>query len=107
MLYFQLSEKFRPIPSRHYFNFEILVIVLKQFSDSSCPSSYKYAYLDGDYCCRTNKEKIGSGKEDDLCDGSEIGIDSRCCENNDYAKCEYERCINHKDAITTDQGNFN
>ena len=74
------------------------------FSDSSCPSNYKYAYLSGDYCCRTNKEKIGSG---DLCDGSEIGIYSRCCENNYFVKCGYKKCTNHKDAITNDQGNFN
>ena len=42
-----------------------------------------------------------------LCDGSEIGIGSRCCKNDDYANCEYEKCTNHKDAIKTDQGNFN
>ena len=77
------------------------------FSDSSCPSSHKYAYLNGEYCCRTNKEKIGSenGTDGDLCDGSEIDIDSRCCENNDYVKCADEKCINHKDATKNDQGN--
>ena len=74
-------------------------------SVSSCPSSHKYAYLDGKYCCRTNKEKTGRRKLKDLCDESEIGIDSRCCENNDYAKCVYEKCINHQDAITNEQGN--
>ena len=77
------------------------------FSDSSCPSSHKYAYFDGEYCCRTNKEKKAIAVEGDLCDGSEIGIDSRCCEDNDYAKCGYEKCINHKDAIKNDQGNVN
>lgn len=64
----------------------------------SCPLSHKYAYLDGKYCCRTNKEKNRSGRDGHLCDGSVIGIDSRCCENNDYAKCGYQTCSNHKDA---------
>ena len=71
-----------------------------------CPSSHQYAYLNGKYCCRTNKEKIGSGKDGDLCDGSEIGIDSRCCEDNAYVRCEYEKCSNHSDAITNTQGNL-
>ena len=72
----------------------------------TCPSSHQYAYLDGKFCCRTNKEKKGSGVDGDLCDGSEISIDSRCCENNDYTKCVYEKCINHPDAITNEQGNI-
>ena len=65
----------------------------------TCPSSHKYAYLDGEYCCRTNKEKIGNFLDGDLCDGSVIGIDSRCCENDDWAQCEYEKCTNHEDPI--------
>ena len=77
------------------------------FSDFSCPSSHKYAYLDGKYCCRTNKEKNDSRLDGDLCDGSEIGIDSRCCENDDHVDCEYAKCINHKDAIKNDQGYSN
>ena len=71
----------------------------------SCPSSHKYAYFGGEYCCETNKEKIAFGINGDLCDGSEIGIESRCCENV-FLKCGYGKCINHKDAITNDQGNF-
>ena len=72
----------------------------------SCPSSHKYAYADGNYCCRTNKEKVDS-QAGDCCDGSEISIDSCCCENDYHAKCGYEKCINHKDAIKNDQGNVN
>ena len=63
----------------------------------SCPSSHKYAYLDGKYCCRTNREKT-SENDGELCDGSEIGIDSACCEDNDYAKCEFDGCTNFEDA---------
>ena len=86
---------------------EIVQKVLKQwcFLDPSSPSSHKCAYLDGEYCCRTNQERIVYDIDGDLCDGSVIGIDSRCCENNDFAKCEYETCFNHKDAINDDQGN--
>ena len=75
------------------------------FSES-CPSSHKYAYRNGEYCCRTNKEKNDSADgRGDLCDGSEIGIDSRCCENDDFAGCENGKCVNHKDAIANNQGN--
>ena len=77
-------------------------LALNFFSVGSCPSSHKYAYQDGKYCCRTNKEKISS--EGDSCDGSEIGIDSSCCANDEYQQCENERCINHKDA-SNGQGN--
>ena len=77
------------------------------FLDPSCPSSHKYAYRDGEYCCRTNKEKNDphTDGDGDLCDGSLIGFDSRCCENDDWAKCGYKTCFNHKDAINNDQGN--
>ena len=53
--------------------------------------------MDGKYCCRTNREKF-SDNDGELCDGSEIGIDSTCCEDNDYAKCAYDGCTNFEDA---------
>ena len=59
--------------------------------------------MDGKYCCRTNKEKIDILADGELCDGSKIEIDSRCCENGDYVKCEYENCSNHKDATELTQ----
>ena len=71
--------------------------------ESSCPSSHKYAYRHGEYCCRTNKEKIASPSHD-LCDGSEIGIDSTCCENDDWKRCGNDNCINHEDAFKNGQG---
>ena len=74
------------------------------FPESSCPSSHKYAYRHGEYCCRTNKEKIAIERDGDLCDGSEIGIDSLCCENDDWKLCGNRPCINHKDAFKKDQG---
>ena len=74
----------------------------KFYLAGSCPSSHKYAYLNGEFCCRTNKEKIGS-KDGYLCDGSEIGIESRCCENDDYSKCAHNRCHNHESGTHTFQ----
>ena len=75
------------------------------FSES-CQSSHRYACLEGDYCCGANIEKIAIDEYGDLCNGSEVDIDGRCCDNDDQAKCGYTKCINHKDAITNDQGNF-
>merc|ERR1712136_190185 len=54
----------------------------------SCPSSHKYAYLNGQYCCQTKREKVG-GRSSDLCDGSLISIGSECCENDAYARCSF------------------
>ena len=106
-VYFPLNRPFSPFEPVEVLKQRGRTYLDDDFSDWSCSSTHKYAYLGGKYCCGTNSEKNDSAVDGDLCDGSEIGIDSRCCENNDYAKCEYERCINHKDAITTDQGNFN
>ena len=71
------------------------------YSVETCPSSHKYAFLNGKYCCQTNKEKKDILKHGALCDGSRIGINSHCCENDNYQRCSYENCYNHKDA-----GNF-
>ena len=51
-----------------------------------CPSSHPFAYLNGDYCCKTNKEKVHrpSGSK---CDGSSISIDSICCAGDDHVRC--------------------
>ena len=70
----------------------------KQFiSAGSCPSSHKYAYLGGKSCCRTMKEN--TTQQGQLCDGSKIGIDSICCENNDFVDCAHKKCENHEDAL--------
>ena len=65
--------------------------------EGSCPSSFPYAYAERLYCCKTNKEKIGT-THGTRCDGGIIGIKSLCCENDDYMKCEFQRCYNHEDA---------
>jgi len=61
----------------------------------TCPANYPFAYLNGKYCCATNKEKhyAAEGKH---CDGSIIGIDSTCCQNDTYFKCRTGVCINYE-----------
>ena len=51
-----------------------------------CPSSHPFPYLDGTYCCATNRE----GKnpwEGVSCDGSVIGYESTCCEGDHFIVC--------------------
>ena len=59
-----------------------------------CPQSDPYAYLEGVYCCETNKEKVGR-KNVASCDGSEIEISSTCFENNQYTPCQAKPCKNY------------
>ena len=69
-------------------------ITLKDFQSNFlgfCPSSHRYAFLNGQYCCRTNKENV-IGTPTDSCDGSLISIDSSCCENDDYKECPFGTC---------------
>ena len=51
-----------------------------------CPLSHPFAYLNGDYCCKKNKEKVYP-PEGAKCDGSSISIDSTCCVGDDYVRC--------------------
>ena len=51
-----------------------------------CPATHPFAYLSGEYCCRTSKEKMHTA-HGEKCDGSMIGFDSTCCENDDHADC--------------------
>lgn len=59
---------------------------------SYCPDSYPFAYLDGDYCCQSGYEKNDPAKDGDLCDGSKIQIDSKCCLGNKYYQCNSPPC---------------
>ena len=57
-----------------------------------CPDTHPYPYFGGDYCCKTNKEKNDPSANGALCDGSVLGIDSRCCEGDQAAKCPNPPC---------------
>ena len=59
-----------------------------------CPVSHPFAYLEGSYCCKTNKEK-NSAYDGWRCDGSEIEFSSTCCEDNQNTKCEAKPCRNY------------
>ena len=62
---------------------------------SYCPDTYPFAYLDGDYCCQSGYEKNDPAKDGDLCDGSKIQIDSKCCFGNKYNRCNSPPCENY------------
>merc|ERR1719494_1759880 len=57
---------------------------------NKCPNTHKYAYFDGRYCCKYNREKVYS-PEGSSCDGSRISWKSTCCLNNAFTKCPRER----------------
>ena len=70
----------------------------------SCPKDFPYAFMEGDYCCKTQKENIfmeydeidnntTNGKS--LCDGGLIHWSSICCQDNNYKKCpNNKKCKN-------------
>lgn len=62
--------------------------------DTLCPVSRPFAYLGGQYCCRTYKEK---SEPNPPCTGLAITIDSQCCENNDYQACPDPPCQTRDD----------
>ena len=62
----------------------------------SCPKDFPYAFMEGDYCCKTQKENIfidydeldhNMTAEKSLCDGALIHWSSICCQDNNYKKC--------------------
>ena len=72
-------------------NFSIFFCISDNPLASPCPTSHPNAYMNGQSCCRTNLEKVRS-LHGDQCDGSELVISSKCCENNDSVKCPYHSC---------------
>jgi len=64
-----------------------------------CPRYHPYAYLSGSYCCATNEEKPNGGNESEIasgtCDGHAFNIESTCCKDDQYIKCEFDSCIDH------------
>ena len=52
----------------------------------ACQESHPFAYNYGNHCCATKKEKVFT-LQGDKCDGSVLGRDSKCCENDGAAAC--------------------
>jgi hypothetical protein len=68
-------------------------------TNQTCPETHPFAYYSGRYCCKTNKEIPlipGIKPITILCDGGEIGIDSICCEDNNFTLCFDPPCRDSK-----------
>ena len=77
------------------------------FSENRCTKDHPFAYLNGQYCCKTNQELVNGGTLNEVasgtCDGIGFSIESTCCKDNKYLKCPYTQC---KDYAGKDFENF-
>lgn len=64
--------------------------------DALCPLTYPYAFLNGDWCCKTNEENTIGQFDGKQCNGSSISWYSRCCNNDAAVACPHKgrQCIN-------------
>merc|ERR1712008_167627 len=71
---------------------------------TTCTKDHPFAYLNGQYCCETNQEKINGGTSNEVasgtCDGIGFSIESTCCKDNKYLKCPHTQCVT-RTAVTT------
>ena len=57
---------------------------------------FPFAYHNGNYCCKTNEERVGGSKnrpdqvKDGTCDGIGFGRDSVCCKDDAHQKCPHQ-----------------
>ena len=62
-------------------------------STTTCAAEYPFAYLNGDYCCKTNQELWYGGNPAEIasgtCDGTGFSKESTCCNGHDYQKCPH------------------
>ena len=60
---------------------------------TTCASEYPFAYLNGDYCCKTNLELPYGGSIAEhisgTCDGKGFSRESTCCKDHDYEECPH------------------
>ena len=61
-----------------------------------CTKDHPFAYLNGQYCCETNQEKVNGGSSNEVasgtCDGIGFSIESTCCKDDKYLKCPHTKC---------------
>merc|ERR1712157_164636 len=67
----------------------------------SCPSDFPFAYQNGSYCCKYDKEHADGGnaeeKQSGTCDGIEFSKNSTCCHEHDFKKCPAsEKCDDYQ-----------
>ena len=55
-----------------------------------CPEDHPNAYYLGEYCCKFSKEKVDAALGD-TCDGSNISLQSLCCDADEYIQCPNNR----------------
>ena len=67
----------------HLYTYDIVTYYLLEYY---CAEEYPYPYLNGNWCCKTKKEKVYS-PHGSLCDGSELGYDSKCCVKDNHTPC--------------------
>ncbi len=76
-------------------------------SAPGCPSSHRYAYLNGDYCCahptEANRPHVGDVPP---CDGGPLKLDSRCCKDDAYIPCPDGKCISKEESRELTYGCF-
>ena len=60
---------------------------------TTCASEYPFAYLNGNYCCKTNLELPYGGSIAEhisgTCDGKGFSRESTCCKDHDYEECPH------------------
>merc|ERR1711881_311358 len=64
-----------------------------------CPERHPFAFLNGAYCCKYNKEKEQEDPEGSSCNGSIIQLNSSCCYFDAYVKCRGPSCGNFNSTI--------
>ena len=71
-----------------------------QFSEKTCTLDYPFAYRDGEYCCKTNRELVNGGNSNEIasgaCDGIGFSKESTCCKDHEYLLCPHsEGCYDN------------
>ena len=63
-------------------------------ASNQCPTSHRWAYLDGNYCCHYDTENVDA-IEGARCDGGKISLTSSCCKKHEFTRCPHkEGCVN-------------
>ena len=72
-----------------YFPTSLRCNFLPYFSSvDKCSDTYPYAFMWGEYCCKSESEKSTQNNLPE-CDGGHISIDSICCKDDQYEKCPH------------------
>ena len=70
-------------------------------TEIKCPFDHPYAYQNGQYCCKTAREKNQASGRVQSCDGGPISLSSTCCMNDQYTSCPYGNSCKNYDGRST------